>query len=560
MLVDLVVENLGVIEHAEVSFGSGSSAVTGETGAGKTLVVAAVGLLLGDRAEKILVRQGAERARVQGRFVLAAGHPAAEELAERGLIESSSESSAEVIITRVVPVAGAATARINGELVPASLLARLGPRLVEIAGQHEHGRVADAAWQRATLDAFAGEAALEAGRAVADHYRRALHARRLHDELVSTERARERELDVVRFEISEIEGAAVDPDEEQRLLAEARRLEHAESIGRGLSTAVDALSGDGGAQEDIAAAARAVSALTADDPELGELAARLEQAEVEIADVASDLARRMVAPDPSALEAARDRLGTLARLKRKYGDSIDDVLRYLETARARRDELESAGEDGKRWADEAEYHEAAALEAARALSATRGAAATRLSREIEGVLGDLALGGARFEVRLDERDLYEGGLESVTFSVAANPGETPRPVAKVASGGELSRIALALHLVASTAGATTMIFDEVDAGVGGSAAQSVGKALASLAATSGRQVLVVTHLPQVAAFADAQYRITKTGSGDRVHATLQRVEGDERVAELSRMLAGLPASERAQEHAQELLDLAGALR
>ena len=556
MLVDLVVENLGVIEHVEVSFEPGSSAVTGETGAGKTLVVAAVGLLLGDRAEKVLVREGAAAARVQGRFLLSGGHPAAAYLSSRGLIESTDEPQVEVIVTRSVPATGATTSRINGQLVTAGALADIAPFLVEIAGQHEHGRVADSAWQRATLDSYAGPSALADAEAVAEHHRALLHARRALEELVSSRRARERELDVLRFEIAEIEAAGPEEGEDERLTADAARLEQAESIGRGLATAVDALTGEGGAQDQLARAAAEVGALTSTEAELAEPATRLEQAHVEITDVASDLARRIIAPDPAALDAVRDRLAALSRLKRKYGDSIGDVLRYLESARARRNELETADEDTERWTTEAAHHEAVAQEAALRLRSARRKAASRLQEEVEQVLARLALSGSRFEVRLKERGLYEGGLEAVEFLVAANAGEAPRPIGKVASGGELSRIALALHLLTSTSDASTLIFDEVDAGVGGAAAQDVGRALAELGRDRTRQVLVVTHLPQVAAFADAHYRAVKSESGSRMSARLQRVEGDERVAELSRMLAGLPASERAHEHAQELLDLA----
>ena len=553
MLEDLVVENLGVIERAEVRFGPGSSAVTGETGAGKTLVVAAVGLLLGDRAEKVLVRQGAPRARVQGRFVLPDGHPALGVLGSRGFVEGDDER--EVVVTRTVPVTGAATTRINGQLATASILAEIAPSLVEIAGQHEHGRVGDAAWQRATLDSYAGGEALDAAGGVADHFKQALHARRVLEDLTSSRRARERELDVLRYEIQEIERIAPDVEEEGRLALEAKRLESAESIGSALSTAVEALGGEGGAQEHIARAAAELGRLTESDPEIAALATRLDQSQLEISDVASELSQRTIAPDPDALEAVRDRLGAMARLKRKYGDSVAEVLRYLDQARARRDELQSADDDASRWSEEASRHEEAALDAARRLRSLREAAAADLGRKVEGVLDDLALGGARFEIELRERDLYEGGLESIEFLVAANPGESPRPISKVASGGELSRIALALHLLTTSAGASTMVFDEVDAGVGGQAAQAVGRALADLA-RDGRQVFVVTHLPQVAAFADAHYRVVKSLEGERSSAHLEPVGGDERVAELSRMLAGLPASERAHEHAQELLDLA----
>ncbi|MDQ4096127.1 MAG: hypothetical protein M3174_07995, partial [Actinomycetota bacterium] len=509
----------------------------------------------------VLVRDGADRARVQGRFVLPHDHDAIAALASRGFIEPGDDADdVEIVVARTVPVNGSATTRINGQLTTAGVLVEVAASLVEIAGQHEHGRVSDPAWQRATLDLYAGDEAREAAATVAERWRRALHARRRLDELTSDRRARERELDVLRYEIREIEQAGLEADEEDTLAVEAARLERAESIGTRLTSAVEWLTGEGGAQDDIAAASAEVARLTEIDPAVAPLVERLQQAEVEVADVAAELSGRVVAPDPVALESVRDRLGTIARLKRKYGESVADVLSYLDEVRARRDELEAADEDTERWTREAEEHERAARAAAQTLTSLRRRAAQRLGAEVAGTLDRLALGGARFEIRLTERELFEGGLETIEFRVAANPGEAARPLGKVASGGELSRIALALHLLTSSGGAATLIFDEVDAGVGGQAAQAVGRALADVA-ESGRQVFVVTHLPQVAAFADAHYRVVKAQIGERSSARVERVRGDDRVAELSRMLAGLPASERAHEHAQELLDLAaGAAR
>ena len=557
MLTELIVDGLGVIDRAEVTFGQGSSAITGETGAGKTLVVAAVGLLLGDRAEKVLVRQGAKQARVQGRFLLPRDNAAVALLAARDLVDlDDNDSEIEVVLTRVVPTGGSATARINGQLATAAVLAEVGPHLVEIAGQHEHGRISDFVWQRRTLDEFAGPESTELAERVASQWREAARAKRRLNELIATQRTRERELDIVRFEISEIEKAEVEPGEEERLGVDARRLEQAEAIERSLSAALDSLKGDDGVIDRLARAGGEVASIAADDPVVSELRDRIEQAQIEVDDIAGELSHRLIAPDPSTLETIRDRLGVLARLKRKYGDTTTEVLRYLEQARARRAELESAGEDTANLAVEAERLEELARKDAEELRQLRTKNASVLQTEVSSLLADLALGGATFEVRLTDRDLYEGGLESVEFLVAANPGESPRPVGKVASGGELSRIALALHLLTSSTAAPTMIFDEVDAGVGGAAAQSVGRALAQLGRGSHRQVIVVTHLPQVAAFSDAHYVVHKGSSADRASASIEKVEDGERIEELSRMLAGLPASERAQEHAQELLDLA----
>jgi DNA repair protein RecN (Recombination protein N) len=288
---------------------------------------------------------------------------------------------------------------------------------------------------------------------------------------------------------------------------------------------------------------------------VGSLAARLEAAAIELTDIADELLRREAAPDPETLAAMRERLALLAHLKRKYGDDEVRVLEYLERARARQLELETLDSDLESLQEEAAKLTTEAQENGGRLSDIRRAAAMDLQERMIELLETLALKGARFEVGFEERDLYEGGLEQIEFKVAVNPGEGPRPVAKVASGGELSRIALALHLLTAS-GATTMVFDEIDAGVGGESAQSIGRALADLARRSEDQVVVVTHLPQVAAFANHHLRVTKSIVGGRSSALVEPIGGGERVVELSRMLAGLPGSDSAQEHAQELLKLA----
>ena len=574
MLRELVVEGLGVVERAELELHGGCSALTGETGAGKTLMVAALGLLVGGRSDRALVREGAAEALVEGRFVVPPGHRAIEVLVAHGIIDAeTAEQETEIVLTRSITADGkGGRGRINGRLVTVATLGSVGAQLVEIAGQHEAQGVGAPARQRALLDAFAGCTALAtelAGTVRA--------ASRIHSELetlLSSERERERELDLLRYETSEIEKADLQEGEFELLTADAERLEHAESIVLALGRAVDALSGERGAAETIDSAHRDVSAAAQRDSALNELAERLEATSLEIADVAGDLTRNLVAPDPHALEETRARLDVIARLMRKYGedrvpnDAVRQspeagVLGYLARARNRIDELENAESSLEGLRGEHDELVARSGDLAQELGSRRREAGPHLERQMEEMLGGLALAGARFEVALTERELFEGGSESVELRVAANPGETARPVAKVASGGELSRIALALHLLTSrysdTKGsARTMIFDEVDAGVSGLAAQSVGRALADLARTSGAQVLLVTHLPQVAAFADAHYRVLKQTADERATALVEHVEGAERVDELSRMLAGMPESQRAREHAKELLETASA--
>jgi DNA repair protein RecN (Recombination protein N) len=559
MLSELIVEGLGVIDRAEITLDRGCSALTGETGAGKTLVVAALSLLLGQRSDRTLVREGAPEARVEGRFVVARSHPAVALLRAHGVLSEEPDEAEDVdfIVARSVTADGRGRpARINGRLVTVGLLEELGRHLVEVAGQHGHVRLASPATQRALLDAFAGERTQALADSVAEAVRRALRADKEVADLRASERARQRELDVLRYEISEIESAVVQPGESERLRAEAHRLENAEILASGIGAAVEALGGEDGAADLVAGARRDLSRLAAHDPDLELLAQRLETLEYDLVDVRDDLLRRAAEPDPGVLDEIRERLASLSRLMRKYGDDERAVLAYLEQARTRA--VEMAGLDARLESAEsnAEQWRGRATELARRLTRDRRAAARRLSGEAEPLLAELALPGARLEVALTACDLYEGGAESVELRVAANAGEPPRPVAKVASGGELSRISLALHLLASPGTADTMVFDEVDAGVGGAAAQAVGRALTRLAARTCGQVVVVTHLPQVAAFADRHLRVTKSVSGGRTTAVVDEVDGDARVAELSRMLAGLPQSKRAQDHARELLDLA----
>lgn len=554
MLRELVVEGLGVIEHADVALAPGSTALTGETGAGKTLVVAAVGLLLGGRADRSIVRTGASEARVEGRFVLPSDHPVVEVLVEADLADQPEEgTSIEVLVVRTVGPSGS-RARINGRIVTLTMLGEIVGELVEIAGQNEHQRIFSPAFQRRLLDGYAGT--LDLACTVAASVRDATAFRARAEELRDGERARSRELDVLRYEIDEITKAQIDPGEALRLAHEVGRLENAASIALGLTSAIEMLRSEGGAEDASGGAEREIRRLAEHDDSLLPLAQRLEAARLELNDIAAELADRMIEPDPETLETTRERLDVISKLRRKYGDSELEILEYLGKAQARASELEGESGDADTWEAKAiEAHERA-LGAAAELSAGRREAAERLAVEVQERLATLALGEARFEVILEERPLYEGGFEAVTFAASTNKGESVKPIAKAASGGELSRIALALHLAESTGSATTMVFDEVDAGVGGKAAQAVGRALADLSRTSGAQVVVVTHLPQVAAFADNHLMVAKVSVGDRTTARVERVDEEARVEELSRMLAGLPGSEVGQEHAKELLALA----
>jgi DNA repair protein RecN (Recombination protein N) len=557
MLRDLLVENLGVIERTEVTFDPGCSALTGETGAGKTLLVAALGLLRGGRADRTLVRRGASEARVEGRFELDASHAAVATLVDNGLLEEPADGLVEIVISRTIGDARGGKVRVNGRLTTLATLEELGRNLVEIAGQHEHQRLGSVSFQRDLVDAFAGEEARSAAADVKRLVRETTTAARTLETLRSDERERARELDVLRYEIQEIGDAGLAPGELERLRKDAARLEHAESIGAGVASAMQSLRGEGGAEDRVNTAAATIEELASLDDRFVASANRLRSLAVEAADVADEIRAADVAPDPSALADTRDRLDQLSKLRRKYGDDEAEILSYLERAQARAAELETTATDIERWEAAERAARDGAIAAASALSEIRAGAVPRLEEAVASSLAELALPDARVEVGLVPRDLYEGGAETVSFNVALNPGEEPRPLTKVASGGELSRLALALHLLTASAEIPTLVFDEVDAGVGGKAARSVGEKLSSLAESSGAQVLLVTHLPQVAAFAHQHLSVEKTEAGGRTLAEARVVTGAERVEELSRMLAGMPESGRAREHALELLKIAG---
>lgn len=553
MLRELIVENLGVIQRAELELEPGSSAVTGETGAGKTLLVSAMALVMGRRADSTLIRSGATQARVEALFRLRPDHPVLGLLRERDLLEPG---ESDVVVTRTVSEGGGKV-RINGRLSNVTTLAEIVAPLVEIAGQHDHQTLSSGSRQRRLLDAYAGSEAVDLARSVASSVRAANDAAARAEQLLAGQRERERELDVLRYEIDEISAVMPVAGESESLKAEADRMEHGEAIATAVEEAAAHLDADGAASDLVRAASAALARVADRDPLVERLVARLDALALELDDISGEVAARRPSVDPADIEAIRDRLGALARLHRKYGDDDASVLDYLQKARDRIDELEGPALDVDRARHEAETLHAEATESARRLSELRLKAATKLGLEVSGVLGSLAMEGTELHVLLAPTELHEGGLEQVEFRIAS-PGHEPRPISRVASGGELSRIALALRLAAGAAAepASTMIFDEVDAGVGGEAARAVGEHLADLARAAGIQVLVVTHLPQVAAFADRHHRVRKEVLAGVTTATVATLEGGERVEELSRMLAGLPDSDRAREHAQELLEMA----
>jgi len=548
----LTVRNLAIVEDLELELGEGLTVITGETGAGKSILVDALALLAGGRGAAELVRQGAPRLSVAGEFETDA--EARRRLAQAGLPEGET-----ILVRRELSADGKGRAFVEDEPAPIRTLARVGERLVAILGQSSEQELVDAGAALELLDGFAGadrEREAVAGAAAAWRTAKA----RL-EELEASRRERSQRLETLEFQIREIEAAAIEPAEDDRLPAERDRLLHADRIRRAGEAALDALSeGEGSAADRLGEAARAFAELAAIDPREGIHREEAEDLKRRIADLAAAArdAAGAIEADPDRLTALETRLQELGRLKRKYGASAAEVLDRLAALRAERGDLANI-EDAleRRSAEESEaakaYREAAAV-----LTAKRRAAAPRFSAAVEKELGGLALEKAKLRMALEPSG-HDGpkasGAETAALLFAPNPGEPEKPLEKIASGGELSRLQLAIRSVAVRGGrGRTLVFDEVDAGIGGRVAEVVGRKLRALSARD--QVLCVTHVPQIAALADRHFLAEKRESRGRTVATVRLLEGKERVAEIARMLAGEKVPETALKHARTLLEAA----
>jgi DNA repair protein RecN (Recombination protein N) len=542
VLRQLHISGLGVFDDLDVELHPGLNVLTGETGAGKTMVTVGLVLALGSRAGAGLVREGATAARVQARFDAPAE---AEEWAEDG----------EVILARSIGADGRSTARIGGQLTTAGALAELAGVLVEVHGQHQAQRLLSSAVQTALLDRSLGDAHALALAAYAEVFDRRGAAVAELERLREAARDREREVDLLAYQVREIRDVDPRPGESEELAAEEARLGHVERLLELAAAAQDALAAEGGAPDAARTAAAALEESASLDPGAAGLAERAAAAVAELAELARDVRDYggSLAADPERLQEVRERIGALKALQRKYGATDDEVLGFLGEASARLGVLVGAEDRVGALAAELEGLDGALTEAAAVVSRGRAAGAEPLAAAIQAELRVLGMPGAAVEVALPTVDPPgPAGAERVELRFAAGPGQRAAALAKTASGGELSRTMLACRSVlADLDDVPTLVFDEVDAGIGGEAGLAVGARLARLAAA--RQVIVVTHLPQIACFADRHLRIRK----DRGSATLETLDGTGRVEELSRMLAGLTGSETALQHAEELLAHAG---
>jgi DNA repair protein RecN (Recombination protein N) len=557
MLRELRIENLLLIERAELRLGEGLNAITGETGAGKTVLAHSLDLLMGGKAKAQIVRPGADEAWVEGVFDLPEGLLEEPEMAE--LAERLPAGADEVVLGRRVAAGGRTSAFVAGRAATAADLKLLGGRLVAFFGQHEHRRLTIASAQLEILDGFAGEEHLKLRAAYRDAHRQCAGLAAELAELREREGSRERDLDLYRYELSEIEAVAPVPEERAAIASERERLRHAEGLREAASSAHAGLAGadadGGGAAAALAQAEAALQGAAGLDPALDAIAERVAALVVEVADAASELRdyAEGIAADPASLQAIEERLEAIDRLERKHGGSVETVLAHAERCREEIARLEGAGERSA----EAE----AALVEAEArreglggkLSSGREAAIGPLQERVAAELERLSMAGASLEVVLEPHpDGYgASGRETVELRVAPNPGIEPAPLRDAASGGELSRVMLALSGLGRAASAGTMVFDEIDAGIGGKTARVVGERLQALG--RDRQVLCITHLPQVASLADVHFRLEKDLAGEQALASVERLEGEGVVAEIRRMLGADSSDEAATRHARELL-------
>lgn len=550
MLCELSIRNFAIIDRLQVQFGLGFNVLTGETGAGKSIIIDAVGLLLGDRARPELIRTGEEEATVEALFDLAKVPVLRAELAEQGF-----EEGEELLVKRVVARSGKNRVYLNGSLAKLGQLQPLTAQLLAIYGQHEHQNLQKPEQHLAMLDDFAGLASdLEAYQLFFREQQR-LESRL--EQLNAAERQRQQRLDLLSFQSRELAAAALRPGEDEELQAERLLLQHAERLALATTGGYELLyGGEGAVVERLDTVASQLEALVTVDPRLGSWAEGVRSALFTLEDVAAGLRDYQgEAFEPRRQAEVDERLALLTSLKRKYAPTIGEILALQAGIEEELSALANVEATREELQQQLSASRQRLLRAGEELSAKRREAALRLAAAVEGELQALAMPKARFEVRFFPlAEPGAKGLERGEFYLSPNPGEETKPLAWIASGGELSRIMLSLKRVAPAGdGVPTQIFDEVDAGIGGVAATAVGEKLHAVAA--GQQVLCITHLPQVAAFADRHYRVEKREQEGRTRTELLQLADVDRVQEMARMLGGAQITDRTLEHARELIRL-----
>ena len=558
MIEQIHIRDLGVIREAQLDLGPGLTVLTGETGAGKTMVLNALGLLLGSRSDASAVRKGQEQAFVEGRWLLP------KEALDRITATGIEIEDGELLVSRSISSEGRSKATVSGRSVPVGVLTEIGEHLVVVHGQSDQIRLKSAAAQREALDQFAGASLAALTDKYSETYTAWKMAANRLQVLTTESSSRAREADEIRAAVEELTKLDPKSGEDAELSELAEKLTHLEELRIAAAAAHEELSSDSfddssDALTSIGKARRALEQVSNHDPELEKLAEQLKEIGFSLNETAASISSYIAGLDndgASELEKIQSRRAELSSAMRRYGPTLDEVIAYLETAGSRLLDLDSSDEAIASLTIEEQQLGKQAHDLAEQISSIRTKAAAELSAAVTSELSALAMTGASLDASVTRLgELTAHGYDQVALLLSAYPGAEPRPIGKGASGGELSRIMLAIEVVlAKSELAPTFIFDEVDAGVGGAAASEVGKRLAMLARNA--QVIVVTHLPQVAAFASRHLRVLKSSTADFTATDVVRLEGEQVVEELARMLSGLSESESGRSHAKELLDLA----
>ena len=567
VLTRLYIANFVLIEAAEIEFGPGLNVLTGETGAGKSIIVSAIGSVLGAAANTDLVRQGCDRATVECLFEFDLDEPDTDRLVRRLDELELAVEDGQVALRREIQAAGRSRAFVNGMLVPIRTLRQVGAALLDLHGQHEHQSLLDAGRHATFLNAFAGLAAV--AERVADLHGEHAAELRTHQTLVAERDALQQESELRRFQLEEINACAPQPDEEEELENNVRVLENIEDLTATAGALYDILyQADASVVSQLAQARRQFERLVGTDASLGpeqEAIDALVYGAQDLADAVRSYLQRLE-PEPTRLEELRNRAESLRRLKSKYGGTLEAVIAHSQRLEEESDRSAGLEADVERAATAAEACRGAYAKACRELSAGRQGAAETLAAEVETNLGQIGMAAATFEVRLrrneEESGLVEAdggrwradgdGMESVEFLLAANAGETPLPLKRVASGGEISRIMLVLkELIAERDEIATLVFDEIDSGISGRIAAAVGRKLEALSAS--HQLIVITHLPQIASLAHRHFDVSKQVVGDRTVTAVRMLEGPQRREQIARLLAGETVSDTARRHAAEMM-------
>ena len=559
MLMTLQVRDFAIVEKIDAEFEPGMTVLTGETGAGKSILVDALGLVLGERGAASLVRDGAKRAEFAAEFNISALPTV-----KAWLDENALDLDDDCLLRRVINADGRSRAFINGNAVPLSQLKSIGELLLDIHGQHFHQSLGRRSVQRDLLDHFGG--LLEMRGEVAAKYSEWVAVSERLRSLLNANADRASRLDLLTFQLQELDSLALEDGEFGALSLERKKLMNSGRLADGLSTALDALmdSDDSNANSLISDATRALQSISSYDPALNALLELLESASIQVSEASESLRRYQdsIDMDPDRRDWVEERLDAIQAISRKHRVDAGELRDLQFRLQAEFDELANADERGKALEKQAAALHDAYFAQAESLSKARQKAAKAFSSAVTEAMSGLGMPGGKFQVqlrRLDEESARPWGIDAIEFLISANPGQKPQPLAKIASGGELSRMSLSIQVIASDGSEIpTMIFDEVDSGVGGGVAEMVGRRLQELGAN--RQVLCVTHLPQVASLADHHFRVSKVSDGKSTRTGLKVLDPDERIEELARMLGGVEITRTTLEHAAEMLAGAGRKR